>query len=195
MTISIAPRGLRVGHVGGGGFVVDRELRHAALLGEGGVKAGDFDLLAVGREGFKLANACVMVTSRVILFVILVMTGGQRASWTSLSGTLAEVEHRPKSGNRFLASAMRSADGPRLTPRQRGVGEPILWWAGPPSPRILAQAPGQLAMIGLRERDCWFQGYATVPQAPLRHAIVTRRACAVAARRRKECSNELSLLA
>jgi hypothetical protein len=25
-----------------------------------------------------------------------------------------------------------AADGPRLTPRQRGVGEPILWWAGPP---------------------------------------------------------------
>jgi hypothetical protein len=36
---------------------VDRELRHAALLGEGGVKAGHFDLLAVeGREGFKVGE-------------------------------------------------------------------------------------------------------------------------------------------
>lgn len=52
-----AARGLLVGHVSGFGFIVDRELRHAALLGEGGVKAGDFDLLAVeGREGFKVGE-------------------------------------------------------------------------------------------------------------------------------------------
>ena len=52
-----AARGLRVRHVGSDGFVVDGELRHAALLGEGGVKAGHFDLLPVkGREGFKVGE-------------------------------------------------------------------------------------------------------------------------------------------
>ena len=78
-----AARGLRIGHVGGFGFVVDRELRHAALLGEGGVKAGDFDLLTVeGREGFNVGE-CLRhgdlqkVSCQKAYFVILVMTGGK----------------------------------------------------------------------------------------------------------------------
>ena len=84
------------------------------------------------------------------------MTGGQRASWTSLSGTLA---------GKLAGHSQTPVDA---APAGRGGADFVVGWPAAKlgAPRILAQAPGQLAMIGLRERDCWFQEYATVPQTP-----------------------------
>jgi hypothetical protein len=119
-----APCGLHQ-HVGGDRFVVD-ELRHAALLGEGGVKAGHFDLLAVeGREASKLANACVMVTSRSFCYSSsILMTGGRRRAGPAV-GTLAEAGSAGASPQ--VEPAGNSDRQARTDPADAasGAGEPI----------------------------------------------------------------------
>jgi hypothetical protein len=88
-------------------------------------------------------------------------------------------------------------DGPRLTPRQRGVGSRFCGGlarrkiGGTTHPctsdRPACHARTTREIVG-------FRGTLRLPGASAPW-IVTRRACAVVARRRKESSNELSLLA
>lgn len=126
-----------------------------------------------------------MVTSRRLLVRHPRDDGRQRgragpACQGRWPGKLAAPEYRAKKWEPVFgisdATKKRGRTPVDAAPAGRGgadfvVGRPA---AKLGAPRILAQAPGQLAIIGLRERDCWFQGYATVPQAPPRQSIVTR---------------------
>lgn len=113
------------------------------------------------------------------------MTGGQGASWTSLSGTLTgkpgAPEHRAKKWEPVFgnsdATTKRGRTPVDAAPAGRGGADFVVGWPAAKlgAPRILAQAPGQLAMLGLRERDCWFQGYRYGAPSALRQSIVTRR--------------------
>jgi hypothetical protein len=90
------------------------------------------------------------------LFVILVMTGGKEGELDQLVRDVGRE------------AGWHSQTPVDAAPAGRGGADFVVGWPAAKlgAPRILGQAPGQLAMLGLRERDCWFQGYATVPQTP-----------------------------
>ena len=99
------------------------------------------------------------------MFVILVMTGGRGANRTSLSGTLAgklaATEHRAKKWEPIFgisdATAKRSQTP--VDAAKRGVGEPILWWAGPPQNwgncASLTKRPAGLPYLDYERVGCW----------------------------------------
>ena len=96
------------------------------------------------------------------MFVILVMTGGRGANRTSLSGTLAgklaAPEHRAKKWEPVfgISDATTKCSQTPVDAAKRGVGEPILWWAGPP------QNWGNRASLILRQTSLPYWDYERV---------------------------------